>query len=142
MSDANTAVAAAPLVAAVAPYVIAIAGVVAPALVGWGVDQLRKLTGVQLQKAASDRLDSMIEDEVGALVAAASDNLACVSVHVGSPLVAAIANKIVAVAPGVLAEAGVSPAAVAGMVHGEIGKWQAGMTSVSPPSAAAAGKAA
>ena len=84
MTDTSTAVAAAPLVAAVAPYIVALAGVAVPALVGWGLAEVRKLTGIQVQKAASDTLDAMIEDEVGALVAAASDNLATTSIHVGS----------------------------------------------------------
>ncbi len=135
MTDTSSAVAAAPLVAAVAPYIVALAGIAVPALVGWGLAEVRKLTGIQVQKAASDTLDAMIEDEVGALVAAASDNLATTSIHIGSPLVAAIANKIVTAAPDVLAQAGVSPTAVAGMALGEIGKWQACMTAVSPPAA-------
>lgn len=137
MTDTSTAVAAAPLVAAVGPYIVALAGVAVPALVGWGLAEVRKLTGIQVQKAASDTLDAMIEDEVGALVAAASDNLASVSIKAGSPIVAAIAGKIVAAAPSVLADAGLAPAAVAGMVHGEIGKWKASMTAAAPTPASA-----
>lgn len=132
MTDSATAVAAAPLVALAAPYIVAVAGVVAPTFVGFALAELRKLTGLQIQKSAADRLDAMIEDEVGALVAAASDNLATTSIPVGSPLVASIAAGIAAKAPDMLAKAGVDPASVAGMVHGEIGKWQAGMTSVAP----------
>ncbi len=141
MTDSSTASAAAPLVAAVAPYIVAAASVAVPALVGWGLAELRKLTGIQVEKSAADKLDKLIEDEVGALVAGASDNLATATLRVGSPLVAAVANKVVAGAPEILAKAGVDPADVAGMVAGEIGKWQASMTRVSPPPAPPPAKA-
>ena len=141
MTDTPTAIAAAPLVAAIAPYIVALAGVAVPALVAAGLAELRKMTGIQVEKSAAEKLDAMIEDEVGALVAAASDNLATASIHVGSPIVAAVADKVVAGAPEILAKAGVDPADVAGMVAGEIGKWQAGMTRVSPPPAPPPAKA-
>jgi hypothetical protein len=137
MTDSTTAVAAAPLVALVAPYILAVAGVVVPALVGLALGELKKLTGLQARQDAADRIDAMIEDKVGSLVAGAADNLATTSIRIGSPLVGDIASSVIAAAPQLLAQAGINPAAVAGMVHGEIGKWQAGMTSVSPPPAKA-----
>ncbi|HEY1944131.1 MAG TPA: hypothetical protein VGH40_18615 [Roseiarcus sp.] len=130
----NAAIAASAIVADAAPYIVALSSVVVPGLVAMGLDQLRRLTGLRLQQAAADRLDAMIEDEVGALVAAASDNLATTSIPLGSPIVAAIAARILAAAPDLLAKAGVDPASVARMALGEIGKWQASMTSVSPAS--------
>ncbi|HYA07757.1 MAG TPA: hypothetical protein VEF90_17860 [Xanthobacteraceae bacterium] len=131
MTDTSTAIAAAPLVALAAPYIVAVAGVVVPALVAAGLAELRKLTGLRVQEAATDKIDALIEDKVGQLVAAASDNLATKAIPIGSPLVASIAMEIAAAAPGALAKAGIDPASVADMVHGEIGKWQAGMTTVS-----------
>ena len=128
----NAAIAASAIVADVAPYIAVVAGAVVPGLVAMGLAELRKLTGLKVQQAAVQRLDAMIEDEVGALVAAASDNLATTSIPLGSPIVAAIANRIIAAAPHVLSKAEVDPASVAQMAVGEIGKWQANMTSVAP----------
>ena len=88
---------------------------------------------LQIQQAAADKLDAIIEDKVGGAVATAADNLATKSIPLGSSLVASIAQEVIAEAPGVLATAGVTPASVAGMVHGEIGLWKKGMTSVTPP---------
>lgn len=101
----NAAIAASAIVADAAPYIVALSSVVVPGLVAMGLDQLRRLTGLRLQQAAADRLDAMIEDEVGALVAAASDNLATTSIPLGSPIVAAIATRIIAAAPDLLARA-------------------------------------
>ena len=133
MTDASTAVSAAPLVADLQPYINALASVVVPVLVGIGIAYFRKITGLQIQQAAADKLDAIIEDKVGGAVATAADNLATKSIPLGSSLVASIAQEVVAEAPGVLATAGVTPASVAGMVHGQIGLWQARMTSVTPP---------
>ena len=130
----NAAIAASAIVADAAPYVVALTGVVTPGLVAMGLAELRRLTGLRLQQAAAGRLDAMIEDEIGVLVAAASDNLATTSIPLGSPIVAAIASRIVAAAPDLLAKAGVDPASVARMALGEIGKWQASMTSAPPAS--------
>jgi hypothetical protein len=136
MTDPATAVSAAPLVALVAPFIVGLASIVVPALVGMGLAELRNLTGLRVQQAAGDKLDAMIADEVGALIAAAADNLATASIKVGSPIIAEVAGKLIASAPDLLAKAGITPDAVAGMVHGEIGKWQASMTRVAPAPAA------
>ena len=123
------------LVADAAPYIVAVAGVVVPTLVGLALNELRRLTGLKIQQGAADKLDSLIEDKIGGLVAADARNLATATITIDHPMVAGIANAIIAEAPDALAAAGVTPAAVAGMAHGEIGRWQAGMTRVAPAAA-------
>jgi hypothetical protein len=133
MTDSSTAISAAPLIAVVQPYVIAIAGVIIPAVLGWALNELRKLTGIQVQQAAVDKLNALIEDKVGAAVAAASDNLATRSIPVGSPLIADIAKQVLIAEPELAKQLSLQPGDVASMVAGEIGSWQASMTRVSPP---------
>ena len=137
MTDPSSAVPVASLIADVAPYILALAGVIIPSLAGVAVAELKKITGIQVRQDAVDKLDGMIESAIGAEVAKASDNLATTTIQVGSPVVAAIAAKIIAAAPELLAKAGVDPSSVADKVHGEIGAWQRDMTRVSPGPAAA-----
>ena len=134
MTDA-TFVAAASLVADIAPYALAIVGALTPIAVGWLAAEVRKLTGLQMQQSAIDKLDSMIEAEAGALVAAASDNFATASIPVGSPIVADIAKRVLANAPAVLAADGLTTDVVATKVAGAIGRLQARMTTVTPATA-------
>jgi len=137
MTDTATAILVGPLAAfAIATVGAAAVAAVRPLLAA-GLVELQKLTGIRIQQAAEDKLDAFIEDKVGAEVATAADNLATASIPAGSPIIATIANAIIAEAPDLLAKAGITPDAVAGMVHGEIGKWQASMTSVAPAAATA-----
>ena len=134
MTDASTAVSAVPLIDLIEPYIVALAGVIIPALAGLALAEFRKLTGIQIQQSAADAVSALITDKVGGAVATEAGNLATASIPLGSKLVASIATQVLSeVTPANLAKAGIDPASVAGMVHGEIGLWQARMTSVTPP---------
>lgn len=126
MSD--TAVNVTAIAAAVSPFIVAVAGILIKMAVSGLAAEIKSWTGAQVDQAAINKIDGMITDEVGALVAAADDNLANAVIPVGSPIVAKIANKVVMMLPGELNDAGLSPSAVATKVAGAIGKLQAAMT--------------
>lgn len=130
MSDA---ISLAPLAQLATPFVLAVAGVIVKFASDAIVAEVKKYTGYVFQQGAVDKVDAAIEDKIGAAVAAADGNLATVSIPAGSKIVVDIANEIIDEIPDLLKQAGITPASVAGMVHGEIGKWQKEMTRVSPP---------
>jgi hypothetical protein len=138
MSDPSATVAAAPIVAVVAPYLVQLAIVLIPIAVAWLANEFRRGAGVQVRQAALDKIDAWAESEAGALVAAAADNLATDKIPVGSPIVADIATRMMLALPDELKAAGLTPDVVATMVAGKIGKLQASMTSVAPAAPAAA----
>jgi hypothetical protein len=129
MTDTATAVAAAPLIASIAPYAVALI----PVLIAWGVAEFRKATGVNVSAGAVDKLDALAKAEAGALVAASATNLAGVAIPVRSTIIAGAVTRIVAAAPGVLADAGLTPDAVATMVAGHIGALQASAPAAAAP---------
>lgn len=140
MTDSATAISAAPFVALAAPYIVAVAGVFVPALVGMCFAEARKLTGIKIQQAAIDKLSTFAKAEAGALIAASATNLAGEAIPVGSLMIAQAAKRIIDAAPSVLAEAGVTPASVATMVAGHLGAMQAGqgvtaVAAATPPAA-------
>jgi hypothetical protein len=138
MSDPTAVVAAAPLVAAFVPIVVQVAGAVIAGAIAWAAARFSKATGVQLRASALTRITAAAQSEAGALIAEAGDNLAMKSIPVGSSTVAAIANKLATNLPAEMKTAGLTPAHVATIVAGEIGKMQASMTSVPAPAAALA----
>jgi hypothetical protein len=135
MSDPTASIAVAPLVAAATPIVIQVAGGVIALAITWAAARFHAATGVQIQAGALARITGAAQSEVGALVAAASDNLASKSIPVNSPQVAVIANKIAQALPSEMTSLGFSPAHVATIVAGEFGKLQAQMTFVTPAKA-------
>lgn len=132
MNDTVTTVAASSLVAAAAPYIVAVLVAIVIGLIGFAAKAFTKYTGIQIKQSAIDNLDAMAKAEAGALVAAASDNLATKTINVGSPIVAQVVNKIVMAAPGLMKDAGLTPDAVGTMVAGHIGALQATMTVAAP----------
>ena len=131
MTDA-TAIAAAPLVATLEPYIAAAVTALVGGAVTVAARAFARWTGLQLEQAAVDRLAAAAEIAAGKIIAEASDNLAARSIHVASPLVRGAVEDILAGMPDVLKAAGLTPKAVEDMVHGAIGRLQAGMTRVSP----------
>ena len=130
MTDPSSAVPVASLIADVAPYILALAGVIIPSLAGVAVAELKKITGIQVRQDAVDKLDGMIESAIGAEVAKASDNLATAQINVGSPIVSSLASKVVAALPAELNTLGITPTAVASKLTAEFGRLQASMTAV------------
>jgi hypothetical protein len=122
MSDPAASIAASTLVADVAPYAIAL---ITAVVVPWCAAEFRKLTGAQVSQDAVNKLDTLARAEAGALIAASETNLAGVAIPVGSRIVADAAARVIAAAPGVLEQAGLSPTAVATMVAGHLGGMQA-----------------
>jgi hypothetical protein len=121
MSDPTASVAVSSLIVDVAPYALALI----PVVIGWGVSVLRTHTKIQFSQAAVDKIDTLAKAEAGAAIAASETNLAGVSIHVGSAIVADAANRIIDGAPAILADAGLSADNVATMVAGHIGAIQA-----------------
>jgi hypothetical protein len=132
MSDTSTAIAAAQIVAALQPYMIAAATTIIGGAIAVGVALLRKFTGIVLQQAFTDRLERAAATEAGKVVAAAADNLAKVQINVGSKVVADAANNILSskTFERAIEATGMTPTRMAAMIAGEIGKLQANMTSV------------
>jgi hypothetical protein len=121
------AISASAVVADVAPYALALL----PVVIGWGVAEFRKYTRIPISQAAVDKLNTLAQAEAGAMVAASETNLAGVAINVASPEIAAAAARIIAAAPGLLDDAGLSPDHVATMIAGHIGVMQA--SAAAPP---------
>ena len=128
----DTAVAAAPFVAALQPYLTALA----TALVGGAVTlfarAFSKSTGVQVDAANLAAIQAAAETEAGKAVAAAADNLATQRITVDSPTVKEAADAIAVRLPDLLKASGVTPDQIDHLIAGEIGRLQATMTKVDP----------
>ena len=137
MSDAATAVAAAPFVALLQPYLTAAATAIVGGAITLGAAALRKWTGVQIDAASIAAIHAECATEAGKAIAAATDNLATAKIDVNSTLVAAATDAIAQRAPELLKAAGLTPDDLDHIITGEIGKLQARMTSVAPSPAPA-----
>lgn len=122
MSDPSASVAASSLVADAAPYVIALI----PVAIGWLAHAIGRYAKIHLDRAEIAKLDMLAKAEAGALIAASETNLAGVAIPVSSPMIASAADRVLSAAPKILADVGLSPAAVATMVAGHVGAMQAG----------------
>ncbi len=118
MSDT---IAVSSVIADLAPYALAMI----PVVIGWGVQVYTKATNSRVSTDAVNKLDTLAKAEAGALIAASETNLAGQSITVGSGIVADAAVNLVASAPKLLAEAGLSPDQVATMIAGHVGFGQA-----------------
>jgi hypothetical protein len=139
MSD--TAIAAAPIVAATQPYITAIVTSVVGLGVAYGASLLKRWTGIAMQQSFTAEIESAAETEAAKAVAAAGDNLAKTQINVGSSVVKTAVQSIMAsrTFKTAIAETGMTPNRLASIVTGEIGKLQAQMTAAAP--AAPPGKA-
>lgn len=135
MSDPSSVISAAPIVSALQPYINAIVPVLVTGLVGFASGVFQRWTGVRINAAYEAQIETAAATEAGKLVAGAEGNLATASVPVGSPIVVAAVNRILASGhmQSAIAATGATPDRVASIVAGEIGKLQARMTSVAPP---------
>lgn len=133
MTDATIAIAAQPLVAELQPWVTAIVTALVGAAVTYGATIVHKLTGAALDNSSEASIRKWAASEAGALVASAADNLAGKSIPVGSSLVASAVLRLEAVLPDDIARLGFTPARLATIVAGEIGKLQAQAPPLPPP---------
>ncbi len=128
----NSAIGWGQLIADSAPVIVPIASAAVTALIAVAVNAFARWTGVKIDAAFEAKLQSTAATEAGALVAAASDNLATASIKIGDKNVADAANRIIAELPEIAHALGLSAADIQKYVVGEIGKLQARMTAVDP----------
>jgi hypothetical protein len=130
MSD--TAVAAAPFVAVLQPYLTAIATALVGGAITFGAAAVRKWTGYQIDAANLAAIKAAASTEAGKAVAAADSSFATAKIDVGSNVVQDAAEAIARRMPALIQAAGVSPDEIEHLVAGEIGKLQAAMVTVPP----------
>ena len=130
MSD--TAIAAAPLVAAFSPLInAAVSGLV----IGTGgllFALLARMTGIAFAPDYQARLEKAADAEVQAAIACAENNLASGKFDAGNPIVAHIAQALVDNAPAIVARLGLGPEEIRREVVKAIGRAQTKMTAVNP----------
>jgi hypothetical protein len=132
MTNAAITIAAAPLAAALEPFIAAVVTAIIGAFVPLAYLAFHRWTGIVIQQAALDRLTAAAKTEAAALVLAAEDNFASQAIPVGSKIIAGAAAQVEASLPDVMSTAGVTPDGLARLVAGELGKLQASMTKVDP----------
>jgi hypothetical protein len=131
VADPN-AISLQPLIVQLEPYIITGLGAIITALVGWAVAFLKQKTGIDIQASQVASIKDAMKTEAGSMVAAADDNLAGKTFHVGSPVVAAAVSRVEARIPDLIKATGATPEALGAILTGEIGKLQVAQT-VSPP---------
>lgn len=122
----------APLVVALAPFAVQIAGAVAFGAVAFAAKKSAALLHMKWQQGAVESLERAAASEAGAMVAGEANNLSGASVTIYDQRVADAVTRIEDVFPRLLKAAGVTPEHVGTMVLGEIGKLQAGMAPPAP----------
>jgi hypothetical protein len=134
----ETAIAAAPIVAALSPLVNAVASGLVIGLGGLLFAGLARMTGIAFAPDAQAQLEKAADAEVQVLIAGAENNLATGKFSVGNPLVATAATALVANAPGIVAKLGLNEAEVRDAVVKAIGRAQKAMTAspATPPAKA------
>ena len=136
MTDTATAVAAAPLIAALQPYIVAAVGAVVTYLTAQAVASFSRWTGAKVDATYATAIEAAAANEAGKLVAGAVGNLATAQIDVRNPSVAYAANTIIAASNPLLKKAvaatGLTPELAASLIVGQIGRLQATMTSAVP----------
>ena len=130
MSD--TAIAAAPIVSALSPLVNAAASGLVIGLGGLLFALLARMTGIAFAPDTQARLEKAADAEVQAAIAMAENNLATGNYDIDNPVVASIAKNVVANAPAIIADLGLSGGQVKQEVVKAIGRAQTKMTAVNP----------
>ena len=128
----NTAIAAAPIVAALSPLVNAAVSGLVIGIGGLLFALLARATGIAFAPDARARLEKAADAEVQAAIAAAENNLASGKFDIRNPVVAEVANALIAHAPAIIAKLGLRPDEIKHEVVKAIGRAQTKMTAVSP----------
>jgi hypothetical protein len=137
MSDTATTAAAAPIIAALQPYLTAAATAIVGGMITLAAAVYKKWTGIQIGAANLAAIKAAAETEAGKAVAAAADNLVNARIDVGSPIVTAASDAIARRLPDFIKASGITTDDIDHLVAGEIGKLQARMTAVTVPAAPA-----
>jgi hypothetical protein len=124
----ETAIATAPIVAALSPLVNAAASGLVIGLGGLLFAYLARMTGIAFAPDTQAQLEKAADAEVHVLIAGAENNLATGKFSVGNPLVATAATALVGNAPGIVAKLGLNEAEVREAVVKGIGRAQKAMT--------------
>jgi hypothetical protein len=132
MTDTAAAIGLGEIVRDLEPILVPIVSAAVTALIAVAVNAFARWTGVKIDAAFEAKLQNAAANEAGALVAAASDNLATASIKIGDRNVTDAANRIIAELPEITHALGLSPVDIQKFVVGEIGKLQARMTAVDP----------
>jgi hypothetical protein len=138
MSD--TAIAAAPIVSALSPLVNAAASGLVIGLGGLVFALLARATGIAFAPDDQARLEKAADAEVQAAIAEAENNLASGQFDAGNPLVAEVANALIANAPALIARLGLNGGEIKREVVKAIGRAQTKMTAVNPAGTSAPAK--
>jgi hypothetical protein len=128
MTDASTAVSAAPFVDILQPYITVIVTAVVGALVSLVAAAARKYLNISIDQSLVDIAKAEAEKQAGILIAKSSTNLATQVIDSHSPAVAQAANWAANEIPKVLSDAKITPDDFAHMIAGEVGK----MTAATP----------
>ena len=126
MSD--TAIAAAPIVSALSPFINAAASGLVIGVGGLLFAGLARWAGIAFTRDVQAELEKAADAEVHALIAGAENNLATGKFSVGNPLVATATTALVANAPGIVAKLGLNEAELRDAVIKAIGRAQKAMT--------------
>ena len=132
MSD--TANQAAPIVAAVSPWINAAAIAATNGVIAIAVALVAKYLGVSFGPDAATKLDGIADNLVSSAIAAAENNLATGQFNVQSPLVVSLTSKLAAAAPAIVAKLGYQPQDLAAVITAAIGRAQSSMTRAAPAS--------
>jgi hypothetical protein len=122
MTDASTAVSAAPFVDILQPYITVVVTAVVGALVSLVAAAARKYLNISIDQSLVDIAKAEAEKQAGILIAKSSTNLATQSIDAHSPVVAQAANWAAREIPKVLSDAKITPDDFAHMIAGEVGK--------------------
>ncbi|HEY1453762.1 MAG TPA: hypothetical protein VGF57_09905 [Roseiarcus sp.] len=132
MSD--TAIAAAPIVSALSPLVSAATSGLVIGLGGLLFALLARATGIAFAPDFQAQLERAADAEVQAAIAGAENNLATGKFNPGNPLVAEVANALIANAPALVVRLGLNSGEIKNEIVKAIGRAQIAMTAVSPGS--------
>ena len=124
----ETAIAAAPIVSALSPFVNAAASGLVIGVGGLLFAGLARWTGIAFTPDVQAELEKAADAEVHALIAGAENNLATGKFSVGNPLVATATTALIANAPEIVAKLGLNEAEVRDTVVKAIGRAQKAMT--------------
>ena len=135
MSDV-TAIAVAPLIDAVAPYIVAALGAAVTGFIGLAATAFTRWTGVKIDAAYLALVKAAAVNEAQKALANADASFATAQINVGSPIVKDAVSAILGSGDrnltAALAATGATPGLVASFVAGAIGELQAKILSVSP----------
>ena len=112
----------APWVVFVKPYIDALVMGVISIAVAFITAQIYKYTGVKVQAVNVERLKASIQTDVSGLIASGAASLSKQSFHVGSPVVASLADRVAERLPDVVKAAGITPDRLREFALGEVGK--------------------